>query len=231
MPQFFGSEKITKLFRVSNTQVSLPSGFSLKVGGQGFSSDTALTLTTSVSGIGGLDTGSIANLTFYYVYVVYNGSVLGLVASTSATAPTGFLAYRKVGAFYTNSSGQVFKAYFFGEIVQQTRIATTNAAGTILTGSSIFTGNPAQSVSGANRVYTYTLTSNIYTVAPKVSINLNEFSSSTAQNSISVPSTTETQIVISSSRQDGATEVETQLSHTLIIHNDGVDATQPDWSL
>lgn len=231
MGQFFGNEKITKLVRVSNTQVSLPAGFSLKVGGQGQYSDSALVLTSSVSGIGGLDTGSIANLTFYYVYVVYNGSVLGLVASTSATAPTGFLSYRKIGAFYTNSSAQIFKAYAFGDIVQQTRLATTSAAGTILTGSSTFTGNPAQSVVSTSRIYTYTFASNIYTVTPRAFVNMNRTVADSAQFNMSVSSITATQLQVSGSRQDGATEVETQMDHTLVIHNDGVDAIQPDWSL
>ena len=67
--------------------------------------ESALTVTRTVSGAGGLDTGTIANDTLYYLYVVADStgyeSAVGLF-SLSATAPTlpfGYDMFLRVGAF------------------------------------------------------------------------------------------------------------------------------------
>lgn len=65
----------------------------------------------SSSSTGSLDTGSIANSTWYHAYVIKNvtsGAVDALI-SLSATAPTmpsGFTLFRRVGSMKTNGSAQ-----------------------------------------------------------------------------------------------------------------------------
>jgi hypothetical protein len=100
------TEKIGTLTKTSTTQVQLTGDSIIKLGGQQRVLQSP-TLLTSVSGIGGLDTGAIAASSFYYVYAVYNGSATGIVASLSASSPSGFTRYKKVGAFYTDSGSLI----------------------------------------------------------------------------------------------------------------------------
>lgn len=69
-----------------------------------------LTLNSATSGAGGIDTGSVANNTWYYIYVIYNGTDVKLLMSTSATAPTlpsGYTYYSSpISAVKTNGSAQ-----------------------------------------------------------------------------------------------------------------------------
>lgn len=62
------------------------------------------------TGIGALDTGTKANSTWYYIWLISNGIVdrlLASVSSTSPTMPTGY-SYRKlIGACKTNASGNI----------------------------------------------------------------------------------------------------------------------------
>lgn len=54
---------------------------------------------------GGLDTGSPANGTWYAIYLVNDSGTLSARFSTSFVAPTGFAAYRYIGAVRRNASG------------------------------------------------------------------------------------------------------------------------------
>ena len=109
MSQFFGSENIPNIVKASTTSVTLAatnggSPTLIKVGGQGYSASATLTLSTAVSGAGGIDTGSIAANSTYYVYAVLSGGNLSLIASlaTPSTGPSGFTsAYRAIGLFST----------------------------------------------------------------------------------------------------------------------------------
>lgn len=103
-------EKIGTLTKTSSTQVQLSGQSLVKLGGL-YKSITDPTLLTSVSGIGGIDTGAVAASTTYYVYAVSNGTVEGIVASTNDTSPTGFTRYSQVGAFNTDSGGLVNNVY------------------------------------------------------------------------------------------------------------------------
>jgi hypothetical protein len=63
------------------------------------------------SGNGGLDTGSIANGTWYYFYVIRrpDTGVVDIVFSTNSTAPTlpaSYTQYRYIGAGFTNGGAQ-----------------------------------------------------------------------------------------------------------------------------
>jgi hypothetical protein len=90
----------------------------------------SLTPTLASSGANGLDAGSSAYSTWYYVFVIYNpatNTVAGLL-STSATAPTlpsGYTFFARVGAVYTQSTTNKYPLH----IRQQGRIAQPVVAG------------------------------------------------------------------------------------------------------
>ncbi len=76
---------------------------------------SAYTKTTSAwavgSGNGGLDTGSIANATWYHVYLIkrVDTGVVDVIVSTNATSPTlptNYTLYRRIGSMLTNGSAQ-----------------------------------------------------------------------------------------------------------------------------
>jgi hypothetical protein len=63
-------------------------------------STVSVSISTATSGANGLDTGSIANSTWYSVWVIYNGTTTAGLLSTSATAPTlpsGYTYKARVG--------------------------------------------------------------------------------------------------------------------------------------
>jgi hypothetical protein len=109
MGQFFGSENIPNIVKASTTSITLAatnggSPTFIKVAGQGYSPSATLTLSTATSGAGGIDTGSIAANSTYYVYAILSGGNLSLIASlaTPSTGPSGFTsAYRAIGLFST----------------------------------------------------------------------------------------------------------------------------------
>ena len=78
----------------------------------------------SISGIGGLDTGTKANSTWYYIWAISNGVVDRLLASLSSTTPimpSGY-SYRKlIGACRTSSAGNVLSYRQNNDVVKFTR--------------------------------------------------------------------------------------------------------------
>jgi hypothetical protein len=64
----------------------------------------SLTIDASTTGANGLDTGSLANNTWYYSYIISNGTTTAGLLSTSATAPTmpsGYVYKYRIGAIRT----------------------------------------------------------------------------------------------------------------------------------
>ncbi len=78
--------------------------------------DVNMTLDTTASGAGGLDTGSMAINTHYAVYMISNGTDAGdaLLCSTSFTAPTlpsGYSYAGRIGAFVTDSGATTIRPF------------------------------------------------------------------------------------------------------------------------
>ncbi len=75
----------------------------------------ATTINAAVNGINGLDTGTFAASTWYYVYMVgdsTNYSSAGFVISLSATVPTlptGYDSYRRIGCALSDGSTHFLK--------------------------------------------------------------------------------------------------------------------------
>lgn len=75
----------------------------------------SLTLNTAGSGANGLDTGALSTSTWYYVWVIYNGSTVSALASLSDTAPTmpsGYTSKARIGAFRTDGTGNKYPLGF-----------------------------------------------------------------------------------------------------------------------
>jgi len=81
------------------------------------SNSSTYTLNLSNYGLANtLDTGSLTNNAYYYVFAIYNSttSTLATLASLSPTAPTlptGYSYFRLIGLFRTNNSSQVDALY------------------------------------------------------------------------------------------------------------------------
>jgi hypothetical protein len=89
------------------------------------------TVAITTSGTNGLDTGSEAVSTWYYVYIINNGTTTNalLSASTSPTLPSGYTYKALVSTVYNNSSGN------FVSYVQYNKNIYYNSASTILSGA------------------------------------------------------------------------------------------------
>ncbi len=76
------------------------------------------TVDNTAADVGGLDTGSVAADTWYYVYGIADAdaTTFTLILSTSATNPTNAAAlyYRLIGCALTDSDSDWLKAYYFG---------------------------------------------------------------------------------------------------------------------
>ena len=71
-------------------------------------------LNISISGLDGLDTGAEAISTWYYIWIISNGTTHGSLFSTSSTSPvmpTGYTYKALVGAIYNNASSNFIRIY------------------------------------------------------------------------------------------------------------------------
>ena len=70
-------------------------------------SNVNVTLNATTTGANGLDTGSLAQGKFYYIYIINNGSTTASLASLSSTSPTlpsGYTYKARVGGVATNAN-------------------------------------------------------------------------------------------------------------------------------
>ena len=106
-------------------------------------SSVSLTIATTASGANGLDTGSAAYSTWYSVWVIYNGSSVAGLLSTSATSPTlptGYTYKARVGWIRTQSATNYYPLSFiqYGRTAQYKVAAGSNVtnAPIMISGSS-----------------------------------------------------------------------------------------------
>lgn len=105
--------------RDSNNVIDMNLGNYLGLSGVG-TANSSTVINFSVNGLNGLDTGSIAASTFYYIFVVADSSnknPTGALASLSATAPTlpfGYDSIRLIGCCLTDGSSHLLKYYTAG---------------------------------------------------------------------------------------------------------------------
>jgi hypothetical protein len=207
----------------STTQLTLVGRTVVRLGGL-FKVLNSPTLSTAVSGIGGLDTGTIAASTFYYVYAVSNGTAHGIVASTSNQFPTGFTRYKKVGAFYTDSGSLIFKAHKLGDINQITLTAAISSAGGV--SSDYPSGWISSASGGAPKTITYS--SNIFSIAPVPVVVAYLAGAAPLETTFALSSFSLTNCVVGLMRNGSGSAYENK-GMNLTVQKVGVDAIQPDW--
>lgn len=91
----------------------------------------------TVSGAGGLDTGAEATATWYYLWIISNGSDVAAMLSTSATAPTmpsGYDYKTRIGGVYNEAGGD-----FWNFVQNDTEYSPEYQAGTL--SATTFTAN------------------------------------------------------------------------------------------
>lgn len=79
--------------------------------------DTAVTIDATTNGLNGLDTGSLAASTLYYVFVIsdpqaYNIPGAMISASSTPLMPYGYSAYALIGYVVTDGSSHFLKGYW-----------------------------------------------------------------------------------------------------------------------
>lgn len=92
--RIFGKEKIKKLVKISNTQVQLPSGSLVHLGGSAHKLGNPV-LDTSIIGAGGIES-TTSNNVMYHAYAILDSGIVKLIASESNEKPN-YKRYRKVG--------------------------------------------------------------------------------------------------------------------------------------
>jgi len=140
-----------------------------------------LTNTISTSGANGLDTGSVANSTWYYSYVIYNPTTLTTaslisLSSTAPTLPSGYTYFARVGSFITDGSAHIVGFTQKGKSIQY------------MVGSNASLPQAASGPSGSVSVPTWTAVSISSFIPPTTSkITVMLFSGSTNSNAMAAP--------------------------------------------
>jgi hypothetical protein len=95
--------------------------------------NVSLTANTTLSGLKGIDTGTVTGSTWYAVYIIFNvnTSESGLILSKSAsipTLPTGFTYFARLGWFRTDTTGNRYPLpiNIWNNIAQYGVVASSN---------------------------------------------------------------------------------------------------------
>lgn len=78
-------------------------------------------LNTATSGAGGLDAGSTAASTWYYIWAIYNGTTQSILMSLSTSAPTmpsGYTYKARIGSLWLDGSKNIRGFIQFGRTIQ-----------------------------------------------------------------------------------------------------------------
>jgi hypothetical protein len=226
----FAKTILTDLEKVNATQISLPLGSRLVVGGHLINQKTQLLLNTGTTGLGGLDSGVIAASTFYYVYLVVSSGTVGLVTSTSKIKPSGFNAYKKVGAFYTDGSGDVFKVYFFSEI-NKTNFSTGFDCSQVVSPIPISSEDIIGAITATrNATGDFRGTINIPLIVVPViqaSVSQNELGVGSRGTVIREKTTSTFRFDVNRFSDNGFENLDVDIT----VFKQGIDAVEPDWNL
>jgi hypothetical protein len=126
----------------------------------------------AANGAGALDAGSQTTNTWYYAYLIYNGTAnaLGSTSSTAPTVPAGYYGTCRIGAFRANGAATLLATKQTGNRTQYLAQAATSLP-SIVSGSANVTFWTAESVSNV-----------VPTTATRIQINF-YFSASAGANS------------------------------------------------
>lgn len=130
-----GSFKALKIQVISNTQATIAADQivlydSLNVPKNAY--EVSSTLDKTTSGVNGLDTGTIANSTWYYVWVIAKADgtkgVLMSLSSTAPTMPTEYTFKARIGAIRTHTDGTLLRTTQHGNRAQYVVTTSSNTA-------------------------------------------------------------------------------------------------------
>lgn len=96
-----------------------------------FFSSVNVTINAATTGVDALDTGSLANSTWYHVFLISDGTtVSGLLSlsATSPTMPTGYTMAQRFGAVQTDGSAHFYRTIQKGPVAQYTVTPGSNTA-------------------------------------------------------------------------------------------------------
>lgn len=125
-----------------------------------------VTAAITASGANGLDTGAEAANTWYYVYVIYNGTTVASLLSVSATTPTlpsGYTYYARVGAVRNDASSNLWRTLQYNDDVQ-IRVGTNPTNMPIISAAAV--GNVATTWSSTS------ITSFVPTTAVRIRLSI-----------------------------------------------------------
>lgn len=91
------------------------------------------------AGLGGLDTGAEAANTWYYPWIIWDGTNTGCILSASATAPTmpaGYTHKARMGALRNDASSNLWRTLQIGRRTQVTIGTNPTASPVIISGNS-----------------------------------------------------------------------------------------------
>ncbi len=115
-----------------NTSIDVTADSAVMVNSTGvpvYATAVSVVINDTTTGANGLDTGALANATWYYHWLISNGTTTAGLDSLSATAPTlpsGYTYLCRMGAGITNSSANFLRTRQLGSDVQY--IVGTNPA-------------------------------------------------------------------------------------------------------
>lgn len=114
-----------------------------------------LGLNLTVNGVNGLDVGTLAASTWYYVYIIANGPAVVSLASLSPTAPTlpsGYIYSCRLGAVSTDSMTTLFRTLQLGSRTVYVTTTATNTSSLPLIASGNTGGGVLATVTGPGAV-------------------------------------------------------------------------------
>lgn len=144
--------KITNDSGTPNSKIDITAGqvTLTTAGGQVVSrTNVSLIVNFTLNGANGLDTGSLAASTWYYVYVIDNGAGAAALGSLSATAPTlpsGYSYKCRLGAVQTDGSSNFFRTLQLGNRASYKATAATNTTAPFVITTT--TGSTSPTVTG-----------------------------------------------------------------------------------
>src|SRR5260221_5524476 len=99
--------------------------------------NSGVVIDCATNGVNGLDTGALANNTWYHVFAILGGVAPATLASTSASSPTlpaGYTLKRRIGSFRTDGSAHIIAFKQNGdEFIWSTVTLDVNGAATSTT--------------------------------------------------------------------------------------------------
>lgn len=102
-------------------------------------SPSIATADITTSGLGGLDTGAEAGNTWYYIWIIYNGTLTSCLLSASSTAPTmpsGYTYKALVGAVRNNGSSNFLRFQQQGaHVMYRNTLPDVKAFGAVASGT------------------------------------------------------------------------------------------------